>query len=365
MKNILHLIETSGPGGAEKMLISLVEHLNKEKYKSTICLLKDGWLNSKLKERGLETIIIPQNRSLDFMWLLQLIKVLKERDIHLMHAHEFAMNTYGSLTSLITKIPIVTTVHGKNYYHEKWRRRWAYRFASRQSKMVVVSENIKKFLINNVGIKNGDLLTIYNGTNINLHQAKNELRDRIKMELRIDKDQPVIGTVGNLYPVKGHTYLLNAAAIVKRTFPTAIFLIAGRGQLLPQLQEEAKELSIKDNVRFLGFREDIPLLLQAMDIFVLPSISEGLPLAALEAMANEKPVIATDVGGIPEVVIDGTSGFLVPSKTPEVLAEKILLLLANRDLSLRLGKEGRVRVEKEFSLKKMIRKYEKLYDRNN
>ncbi len=133
MKNVLHLIDTSGPGGAENMLISLVENLSESRYRSFVCLLKDGWLSTELQRRGIETMVVPQRHSLDFPWLIRLTRFLRDASIHVMHAHEFTMNVYGSLLSKITGIPIVATVHGKNYYWVKWRRRRAYQFVARQS----------------------------------------------------------------------------------------------------------------------------------------------------------------------------------------------------------------------------------------
>ena len=363
MRTILHLIESSELGGAEKMLVSLVERLDKSQYKSIICLHEDGWLNVQLQKMGFETATIPQNRSFDVRWLLTILSLIKKRKIILIHAHEFAMNVYGSMASAMTGIPIITTVHGKNYYWEKWRRRLAYRFASKQSTMVAVSEDIKKFLNEKVGIKNGRIITIYNGINTDAYYPDNELRGRIRKEFGINSMQPVIGTVGSLSPVKGHTYLLKAAAIVTKTFPDAVFLVAGGGELLGQLQIEASQLGIEKKLIFLGPREDIRALLQDVDIFILPSLSEGLPLSVLEAMACAKPVVATNVGGIPEVIMDGQTGFSVPPRNPEALAEKILLLLKNKSFAEKFGRAGNERVRKEFTFENTWIKYQKLYEK--
>ena len=150
--------------------------------------------------------------------------------------------------------------------------------------------------------------------------------------------------------------------MVVKEFPDATCFFAGRGELLGQLKAEAAELGIEENVKFLGLRQDVPELLQELDIFVLPSLSEGLPLSVLEAMAAGKPVVATDVGGIREAVIDEHTGFLVPAEDPQALSEKILCLLRDRELASRFGEAGRKRVEQVFSLKTMIKGYEELYD---
>lgn len=363
MKNILHLIETSGPGGAEKMLINLVDSLVPGDYTSIIGLMKDGWLRRALSELGHETLILPHARSIDFEFARNLMSVIKRKNIDVLHAHEFAMNVYGSMASAATGVPIVTTVHGKNYYGERLHRRLAYRLVSRHSKMVAVSNDIADFLEKTIGIRAKNIITIHNGVRINGFRKDESARNRIRESLGLRDDQPLLGAVGNLYPVKGHIYLIKATAVVKKTVPDVKTVIAGRGKLLDRLKEEASGMGLEKNVEFLGFREDIPQLLQAMDIFILPSLSEGTPLSILEAMASEKPVIATDVGGLGEIVENGETGFLVPREDPESLAEKILLVLQDRALAGKMAVEARKRVEKKYDLNSMAKKYIDIYDR--
>jgi glycosyltransferase involved in cell wall biosynthesis/predicted ATP-grasp superfamily ATP-dependent carboligase len=361
VKTVLHLIECSGPGGAETILMNLVARLDQKKYRSVICLLEDGWLNARLRERGFDTVIIPQRQGLHPSWIYKCIELIRQRQISLLHAHEFTMNTYGSIVSKLTGVPIITTLHGKMYYWEKWRRRLACRFAARQSKMVAVSEDTKNFLITRVGVKKEHLTTIRNGIDINTYFHK-QAAEKARNGANDGKRGPVIGTVGNLYPVKGQTYLLKALPMVIKSFPDVTCFIAGEGELLDQLKAEAAELGIEEKVKFLGFRDDIPELLQELDVFVLPSLSEGLPLSALEAMAAGKPVVATDVGGTHEAVIDDHTGFLVPAADPKALSEKILCLLRNPELAKRFGEAGKKRVKQFFSQETMIKRYEELYD---
>jgi len=343
------------------MLISLVENLDKTRYRSLVCLLKDGWLNNQFRQRGFETVIIPQRSGLDLRWVTECVKVLQSRSVDLLHAHEFTMNVYGSMAAWKTGIPIITTVHGKSYYGDKGRRRLAYRLVAKNAfRMVAVSENIKQLLMEKVGIQPTRLATIYNGIDSKRYTSSES--SRIREELGISNTAPVVGAVGNLYPVKGHTYLLRAAVHVLRHFPDAIFPIIGRGELLPALQKEAMDLGITNNILFLGFREDIPNLLQTMDIFVLPSLSEGLPLSVLEAMASGKPVVVTRVGGNAEVVSDGETGFLIEPKDPEALASKIILLLKDKSLGHHLGRNGQKRVSEKFSVERMVQSYQQLYE---
>lgn len=361
MKNVLHLCESSDTGGAESVLVSLVESLDKSCYKSVVCLLSDGWLKTQLDKRQIETIVIPQPRSFDLVWLFRLYRLLRDRTIHVMHSHEFATNVYASLLSRVTGIPVVTTAHGKNYYAEKWRRRAAYRFVARQSVMVAVSSDLKRFLAQRVGIPTGRIRVVHNGIDLSRYKVQ-ERSHTVRAELGISTGQPIIGTVGNLFAVKGQTYLLRACKTVASIYPNFVLLVAGEGEQLGPLEKEASDLGISGNVRFLGFRDDVPSLLQAMNVFVLPSLSEGLPLSVLEAFALQKPVVATNVGGIPEIVQDGATGYLVPPRNPEALAEKIIMFLRNPQMAANMGRAGRKKVEDDFSLEKMVREYQALYE---
>jgi len=361
MKNVLHLCESSDTGGAESILISLVEGLDKNRYRSVVCLLSDGWLKVELEKRRIETVVIPQPHSFDVLWLIRVYRFLKDRGIHVMHSHEFATNVYASVLSSLTGVPVVATAHGKNYYGDKWRRRVAYRFVARQSTMVAVSADLKRFLMERIGIPAGDIRVVHNGIDLSRY-AVHEGNNDVEAELGISAGQPVIGTVGNLFAVKGQTYLLRACKRLAGEFPTFVLLIAGEGDQLDLLRKEASVLGISGNVKFLGFRDDVPSLLQAMDVFVLPSLSEGLPLSVLEALALEKPIVATNVGGVPEIMEDGVTGYLVPPRNPDVLSEKIRLLLRHPDIASEMGRAGRKRVEEAFSLKQMIQEYQLVYE---
>lgn len=343
------------------MLISLVERLDKTRYEPIVCLLAEGWLAAELRKRGIETVVVPQQPGLDAAWMVNFVKLIRRRRIDLMHAQEFAMNTCCSIASAITGVPVVTTVQGKNYYPDKRRRRFAYRFVSKQSRMIAVSEDLRRFLVSRVGVRAERVTTIHNGIDTRKYRTDNGDRAAIRNELGVDDTQPVLGTAGSLYPVKGHIHLLRAMAIVVRDVPDAVCVIAGRGELLEPLQTTAAELGIERNVRFLGFRPDVPAVLKALDLFVLPSLSEGFSLALLEALAAGRPVVATGVGGNAEVVANGRNGFLVPPEDPTALAERILTLLGDPRLAATFGETGRSRVDPEFDVTTMVRRYEDVY----
>jgi glycosyltransferase involved in cell wall biosynthesis len=181
------------------------------------------------------------------------------------------------------------------------------------------------------------------------------------MELGVPDNAPVVGAIGNLYPVKGHIHLVKAFARVTEQVPDGRLVVAGRGELLEDLKNETLRLGITKQVMFLGFREDVSSLLQAFDIFVMPSESEGIPLSLLEAMACSKPVVVTNVGGMPEVVTDKV-GLRCQPRDPVALADNILALLRDPVLCNRMAQTARERVEVEFSLERMSRQYSYCYD---
>ena len=363
MLTIMHSIETAGPGGAENVLLNLLRNLDREKYRSIVCLRKEGWLTSRVRELGFDTVVVPlEGRAIDVRWCRQVYKVLKKKGVHLMHAHEFAMNVHCSVLSSFSGVPCVTTVHGRHYYGERWYRRAAYRYAARHSHMVAVSNDIKAHLHKQIGVPAFRVDVVHNGIDTAAFLPDQDTRSRVRHELGVDDGTLLIGAVGNLYPVKGHTQLVKAVAEVKRDYANFRLFIAGRGQLLESLQEEAKQLGVSAHVFFLGFREDVRALLQAMDIFVLPSESEGIPLSLLEAMAAKKPVVVTGVGGIPEVV-DSEVGSICPANDPRALAEGLLAMLKDPVRARRLGEAGRRRVERDFSLTQMRARYTDLYHR--
>src|SRR6185295_16572388 len=231
--NILHLIECSEPGGAETVLLTLAKGFRDKGDYSVAGLLETGWLHDELKEARFETLLIKQKRSYDFSCLWNLCRIIKKYKIDIIHSHEFMMNVYGTMAGLLTGTPVVATLHGKNYFWVKSRRRLAYRFVSRFSKMVAVSEDLKNFLAERTGVQKDRIITLYNGIDCKKY-AGDPLPGKsasLKESFAIPLTSPVIGTVGMLGPVKDHATLFAAAVRVVQKRPDAIFLIVGDGLL--------------------------------------------------------------------------------------------------------------------------------------
>jgi len=349
-------------GGAEQVVVDLCGHLRNKGHHVWVVTLKSGWLTKKLSEIGVEFIVIENKKSFDLRFFLELLRIIREKRIDLIHSHEFMMNAYGTAASIVTRCPIIATIHGKGYYIDKWRRRAVYRLVGRCAfRIVAVSENLKKFLIEKINLTPSDISVICNGVDVDrFFPCDEEKSSRLKHEFGLKGI--VIGAIGNIYPVKGHIHLIRAARFIVDEFDGVNFVVIGKKtDYLNILQEEVKRLRLTDRFRFIGFRDDIPQLMQLIDIFVLPSNEETFSIATVEALASSKPVVATRCGGPEEIITDGKHGFLVPLGNPEQLAEKILELIRNPSLRRTLGEEGLTLVRDKFTTEVMFDNYKDLY----
>jgi len=360
-ETILHLIETSDVGGAEKVMIDLACGLEKRGFHSIACLRKEGMLYDELVKRGVETYVLEENGFFDLGFLVKLVMIVIKKKVSIIHAHEFLMNVYGTIVGMISATPVVITLHGKLYYVDKWWRRLALRFASLFSQLTCVSEDLQCYVSKELQIPYNRIKTIYNGIDTKIRVRGNNY-SLIKTELGIRDGYKIVGTVANLNPIKGHIYLLRAIPTIIQEYPKIIFLFVGKGEEEQKLRSEAMNLGISDYVRYLGFRSDVPELLSLMDIFVLPSLSECLPLSVLEAMAFSIPAVVTNVGGNREIIDDGVTGYVVPAGDPERLAEKILLLLRDKKNAECIGLKGSETIGRKFSIDKMLEQYRSLYN---
>ncbi|HQV09750.1 MAG TPA: glycosyltransferase family 4 protein [Nitrospira sp.] len=360
-KTILYLSTSSGPGGAERVISNLSASLDPARYRAILCLFRPGWIQTHTESRGVRTYVIPTQGMFDWRWMFRFKRLLKDEHVDLIHAHEFDANVQGTFVAALSGVPLVATVHGKNYFWEKVRRRAAYRWVSRRTTMVAVSENLKQFIVEQVGVESEQVKVVYNGVDVFSPCGTDEV-DQCRKELELPTEHRVVGMVGNLYPVKGHQYLIASIPAVLAKCPKTTFIFAGRGQLEAELKDQAHQLGIDGHVRFLGLRQDIPRILAVLDVFVLPSLSEGLSMAILEAMVAGKPVIATDVGGNPELVEDGSTGCLVPPEDSQALADRLVFLLTNSTCASQFGKNGQLRAQGRFSLQTMVQEYQTLYD---
>lgn len=220
---------------------------------------------------------------------------------------------------------------------------------------IAVSEATKRDWMRRTGISSGRVITIHNGINPD-DFARRQTKQEARAKLALPQDAIILGGLGRLDPAKGFVHLIEALATLRSEFPNALVAIAGNGALREQLEAKAQTLGVSDRVAFLGFQTDVNLVLDACDVFVLPSLCEALPFALLEAMAHELPAVGTTVGGVPEVIVSGQTGFLAQARAGAALAQALRPLLESADLRERLGRAGRERVVKHFHESDMVRK---------
>lgn len=361
MIRILHMIETGGPGGAEQVLIRIVKELQSRGIQCEVLLLKDTWLADELRKNHINTYILPLKRSFHPLWMVKVIQYIKKRNINCLHSHEFAMNCHSAIISRCLGLNCVTTVHGKNYYTDTYLRRYMYKIVSLITNMVAVSDDIKEYLVNKVNISPKNITVIKNGIITNKRSYDLNIRTKIRNELGVAGTTILIGAIGNLYPVKGHIYLLKAINLIVKKQNNIHLIIAGRGKEENNLRKYIEDNNLSDYITLLGYRDDVAELLSAIDIFVMPSISEGLPMALLEAMVVGKPVVVSNVGGMPEVVMNRNTGILYEYNDYENLAYSIIELINDDELRNNISMNAKNLVKNKYSFNEMIDKYIELY----
>ena len=358
---VIHTIETAEPGGAEKILVQ-VAHGLRDEFEPTGVVLQQGWTSGELEKLDIPVVHFPLVRSFDISWVRRMVRYIREHDISLIHAHEFTSNSYSVIAARITNTPIICTVHGKNYYPDRYYRRFAYRrVAGLADEFIAVSNDLKEFVCGHINIPPARISVVHNG--IDTRVFDNRLHDHkaARGKLDIPSSAYVIIVVAALFEMKGHKDLITALAGMAREKPDLFVLFVGDGDYRQELQKLAAESGLREVIRFLGFRSDIPEMLSVSDLFVLPSYSEGLPVSVLEAMAAGVPVIATDVGGLREVVRDGENAYLVPPAVPSVLAGKITFCMSNRTVTKCIADQARKDVVESFDIKTMLSSYRNLY----
>ncbi len=352
------MIECDGPGGAELMMLDLATELRSRGHVVLPVNLANGtgWLGSRFEAAGFVPATFEIRRPVDFAAVRALTTILTDFRADVVHSHEFTMAIYGAAAAKRVGARHVITMHGGLYYATAWRRRVALRWAARRSDALVgVSVATATALEHTLGVPHDHVFVVPNGIPL-----RTGVRDRVRRELAIPDDALLIVAVGNLYPVKGHAVLLDALELLGDRAGWQL-AIAGRGEEEASLRARSAAAGLQPRVHILGFRDDIPDILAAGDIFAMPSLSEGLPLALVEAMSFGLPVVVSRVGGIPEVVSDGVEALLVPPSDALALSVALGALIDDASLRRRLGDAGRTRATRDYAIATMADRYERLY----
>lgn len=356
------MIETVGLGGAEVVMLQLAEELRQRGH--TVLPVGparvDGWLKDRFVELGFGWHEYRWDRSVDWGCVERLAQFFRDARVDVSHGHEFVAGVYGAAAARLAGIPHVSSMHGSDRMTRKLQRRMALRWAFRRSHTAAVSHDTKAHLQESLGSPGWLIDVVHNGIP---ERPGDRAAARRAMALA-DADLLVLA-VGSLSRRKGHHVLLEAMHRIHERpgVPRWKVAIAGEGVERSALEEGIQRLGLRDSVVLLGNRDDIPDLQAAADVFVMPSLWEGLPLAVLEAMFAGNPVIATTASGMPEAIDDGVHGLLVPPDDAIALGDAIHRLLTRPGERSKLGDAARQRAHSQFSVRVMTDAYERLYRR--
>jgi len=353
---ICHVVLSLRPGGLENGVVNVINGLPSPQFQSSvICLQESGEFAERIKDRSVEVVPMGLKPGNDPKMPFQVASVLRRLKPHIVHTRNIEAFFYGAVAAKIARVPhVIHSEHGRTFPETRLRS-WVQRALVRGTDCTfAVTARLREDLVRYIGLPASRIEVLYNGVDLGKFSAARPPRA---------PDAPIrIGSVGRMVPVKNYPLLLEALAKLPADCRWTCRLV-GDGPERDRLRTIALQLGLQDRVEFLGHREDVAALLQEMDIFVLPSISEGMSNTLLEAMAAGAAAIASDVGGNSEIVANGASGLLFPSGDAATLGEHLARLINDEGLRTRLCNAARERMHAEFSITGMIDRYASLYRR--
>lgn len=370
---VLHVHTLPVISGSGINTVITMNGLNKDRFSVGFACRPSGPLIEEVLKYGItfhpiRHLLQEVNIFSDLIALWELILLLKHQKYDIIHTHNSKAGFTGRLAAKIAGVPIVVhTIHGFSFHDfERPQRQKLFilleRFAARfADKLITVSEPLKQWGLR-LGIgKAAQYITIYDG--IEIEKFKMDfLPEKKKLEFGIEPEELVVGSISKLWEGKGLEEILRAAQKVILVVPNVKFIFVGEGYLREKLERLTQELGLSNHVIFTGFRRDIPEINAIFDIAVLASLFEGLGRVLLEAMVLGKPVVATRVGGIVDVVDDGKNGILVPPGDYNAFATALITLLQDRQLRVKMGEAAKQKIDERFSAQTMVKKIEELYD---
>lgn len=365
--HVVHVVETLNPGGLENVVATVVERLDRRRYSSTVIVLSEaGSLVRRIEATGTKVHVIGKRPGFDMPAARELRRIVANSDVDLVHTHNPIANHWTVIATmgLGRGVPIIVSEHSIHY---SGRIAWFYPWVRtviglRNQAIVGVCDAVTASHAAIDPLNRGKYVTIHNGIDPVPHIPEGQLSG-LRTELGVGHGRYVLGTIGNLRPAKAHGDLLAALSILVTRGCDAVLVVAGEGPLRRELAIETERLGLSDRVRWLGSRSDVPQLLSVFDAFVLSSRREGFPVAVIEAASAGVPVVATDVGGVREVIRTGETGVLVPPASPGALADGLQAVLTDRTSARRMAETARAEFDARFTAEIMVRQTQALYDR--
>jgi glycosyltransferase involved in cell wall biosynthesis len=362
-RTILHVIDSTEPGGAETVFVQLADELRNRGYRCITVVSGEGWATDELRRRNFEPIVIDAKGTFNFSLLRGLVRIIREEQVDVIQSHLLGSNVYCALAGFLSRTPVVATFHGMVDVSPNERMRWL-KFQILNigvARFVTVSHALCDAIHKERLLNRRKTTVIYNGIKLGRYGKLPE--GSLRRELNLGAQAIVIGSLGNLHPAKGYDYLVRSAKAVCERHPEVHFVVGGeiKEQLLSDLKALAVSVGVSDRVHFVGFVTDSAAFLSQLNLFVLSSISEGFSIATVEAMASGLPVVATRCGGPEEILVDGVDSILVPPANENMLSAAIIELISSPSRCSSLGQSAKVSAER-FSTDVMISRYLSLYE---
>ena len=361
--HILQMVDSLEIGGAENLVFELASKLASTGYRITVCCCESGSLVDDLERLGIRVELLSWRGKIDPLLVLRMVKIIQRDPPQIVHTHLFKSDFHGRLAARLGGVPIVlSTLHNC----DQWAKNpifgsiyWLTTLLA--DRLIAVAEEVRDFAIRYIHVSPSRIVTISNAIQTERFSNQKVAGAQFRSEMGISPNTPLFGIVARLDPQKDHKTFLQAAKLITMVAPRARFIIVGEGRLRSILEGFAVELGIDQSVSFLGMRKDIPAIMAAIDVLVLSSLYEGLPLTLLEGMAAARPVVSTAVNGVKGIVVDGETGFLVPCGNPQALADSCLRLIADQNLCKQMGEAGYERAKARYGLDTMNDKIVQLY----
>jgi glycosyltransferase involved in cell wall biosynthesis len=363
---VLHVIDKlsvagSGIHGVTKAVERWILQFDPEEYQFCVCSLRSPEIAGQiLAEKGIQTLFLSRSK-FDPRTLTDLLKLVKKERIDILHLHGYAASNFGRLTTLITGIPNIVHEHAVLPNQPLYQTIADTLLSGLTTRAIACSKSVETFMHQHRKIRPSILETVNNGLPVSEFQAYNP-QDLVykRQQLGLRPDCKVVTTVGRLDVQKGHVYLLEAIPAILQQLPNTHFLIVGEGPLRGEIEAKIHTLGITENVTLTGFRQDAADLMALSDVIAMPSLWEGLPLSLLEAMQLRKPVVGTPADGMKDVIQDGETGFLIPFKQSQPLAEKLIVLLSDPQLLQQMGKAAQKRCQR-YDIAHSVQRLDTLY----
>jgi glycosyltransferase involved in cell wall biosynthesis len=350
-------------GGTEQVIKNLVEATDRSLFNTSILCIESpiGPFGKILSEQGYQIDSLSRKEGFDVRLIFQIREYIIRNSIDIVHCHQYTPWVYGVLASILTGAKVIFTEHGRFYPdRSSWKRRYINPLLVQLTDHITaISKATKQALVDFEFIPDSKIEVVYNG--IAELDTKLSETQQLRKNLSISDDHLILGTISRLDPIKNHQLLISSFAKVLKNHPKLTLLVVGDGELRQELESLVSNLDISKNVIFTGFQPNPVAYLQLMDIFLLPSLSEGTAMTLLEAMSLSKACIVTDVGGNPEIIEDKVNGLVVPSSDEDGLAAACDTLIKDSSLRQKLGDAGRARFEKKFIIDCMLNSYQKIY----